>query len=714
MRISTSDFFQPLTFSVAELEHAKQIVESRATYNYERIHDLPLQDPVFEREAQKFRKPQAWHVSHNGWTVGHFSFWPWLGASDDSSFRSDTLGVFAVDPKGEIWRIPEATFQRLLKSLASMSDSPTDDMFTRWVANWVDQNKAVAQAKLWMNSAYSSRGSYVAHQLGIHLVGEPPTHAPALTQSDSKSIADFQQMAMLWQDSCLKQTSDAFQAALGPAAPRLEALGAFTTSALEWVQEGNSERRLQAMELLPVVLTPLVDTQWTRPSVGKQQAPMAQSLSNIGRLIDEGSPWYEALADALAQDLLNAAAENMPALPEGYQATVLRGLHRLSRLPQEQRPTVESLPPSVQTPVGLRFSLPKHSSQNHFHTHCLGRLLWACGMVEMIDLPRNPEQFGTMDQVLAHLFRYKNRSHQNHNVWDYSQAQGYRSALRGLTGLPLQPSEWMVPWNTLHKMDEGQREIEDWLAEAFDVPGRNKSKLNEHIEDGLSFKQLLDASQTLHRFHQQATVRVAALQTEQLYALEQGQLAPLWEPGGPAHATDGDVSITALLHPVALLKEGKEMSHCVSGYAPECFSGESRIFAFEDVSGERATLEVQQTKGEDKDHWIASQVQLYGIENAEPSLKLKAVARRFVQRLNEEYSQHRWPQLDLPEQWKEQDASQEPVFKQQAKAWLRAKHRGLFDSLEALSGPPLQSVLQEDQKHFAPCPEQPRFQRRLG
>ena len=209
-------------------------------------------------------------------------------------------------------------------------------------------------------------------------------------------------------------------------------------------------------------------------------------------------------------------------------------------------------------------------------------------------------------------------------------------------------------------------------------------------------------------------MRASARQTEQLYALEQGQLSPMWEPGGPVHATDGDVRITALLHPVALLKEGNELSHCVSGYAPQCFSGESRIFAFEDASGERATLEVQQAEGQDKDRLSVIQIQLYGIENEEPSLKLKAVARRFVQQLNEEYSQPRWPDLEMPEQWEEQDAAEDPVFKQQVKAWLRAKHRGLFNSLEELSPPSAPQAHREDPGLFAPRAEQPRFQRRLG
>lgn len=710
MRISTSDFFEPLTFSSAELAYAKQKVEGRATYNYERVHELPLEDPAFQREAQKARKPQAWHVSHNGWTIGHFSFWPWLGHSDNSSFRSDSLGVFAIDPQGDTWRIPEATFQVLLKSLSAMSDAPTDDMFTRWVANWVDGNKRAAKATLWMDPRFSSMASLLARSLGIHPAVEPPLHAPTLTQSDEESIQHFKLMARLWQDSCLKQTSDAFQAALGPLLPRLKALGASSTSALEWVREGDSERRLQAMELLPAVLTSLVDKQWKNPLEGETQAPMAQSLSDIGRMIDEGRPWYEALANALAQDLSSAETENLPALPENYQATVLRGLHRLSRLPQEQRPTMES----IQPPDEFGSSLPSYSPQNCRHTYAIGRLLWSCGMVEMVDLPRNPQQFGIMDQVLAHLFRFEKRSFKNQRVWDYNQASGYRSALRGLTGLPLKASEWLVPWDTLHKIDEGQREIESWLIGAFEVSRGNVTMLYDHIQHHLSFKQLLDASQTLHRFHQQATVRASARQTEQLYALEQGQLSPMWEPGGPVHATDGDVTITALLHPVALLKEGKELSHCVSGYAPQCFSGESRIFAFEDASGERATLEVQQAEGQDKDRLSVIQIQLYGIENEEPSLKLKAVARRFVQQLNEEYSQPCWPDLEMPEQWEEQDAAEDPVFKQQVKAWLRAKHRGLFNSLEELSPPSAPQAHREDPGLFAPRAEQPRLQRRLG
>lgn len=708
MKISTSDLFQTPSFSLEELAYAKQKVETRALYNYEKIHELSLEEPVFEREAQKLRQPQAWHVSHNGWTVGHFSFWPWLGASDDTSFPPDSMGVFAISPQGETFRIPEATFQRLLKSLAAMTDTPTDDMLTRWVANWVDQNKGMAQATLWMDPRLSSQSARVAMHLGIRIVGAPPEQAPRLTQSDPQSAQDFQRLSTLWQKSCFKQTSAAFQAALGPLLPRLQALGASTTSVLAWVQEGHVERRLQAMELLPAVLASLVDKQWKRPSAGETQAPMAQSLSRIGRLIDDGQPWYEALAEALAKDHVSTEADKLPDLPVDYQATVVRGLHRLSRLPLEQRPTMDSLDQQIRSGGGFGSFLPPYSPQNHFHTHGFGRLLWACGMVEMVDLPRTPQQFWAMDQVLTHVFCFENRK-----VLDYNQAKAYRSAFRGLTGLPVEPSEWLVPWDTLHKVEEGQREIEDWVADAFEISYREKAMSDGHIDHHLSLKQLLDGSQTLHRFHQQATLRVSAKQTEQLYALEQGQLSPMWEPGGPVHATDGDVTITALLHPVALLKEGKELSHCVSGYAPQCFSGESRIFAFLDSSGERATLEVQQTEEQGKDRWSASQIQLYGIENSEPSLKLKAAARRFIQRLNQEYCQSRWPDVEMPEQWEEQDVSKDPIFKQQVKAWMKAKHPRLFEDLFRLSAPA--PVVEQSVSFEIPVPNQaPRAAPRHG
>lgn len=95
----------------------------------------------------------------------------------------------------------------------------------------------------------------------------------------------------------------------------------------------------------------------------------------------------------------------------------------------------------------------------------------------------------------------------------------------------------------------------------------------------------------------------------------------------------------------ALANEGREMSHCVSGYAKACSEGVSRIFSLRsESSGQRSTIEMSP-------EWkpnlprvgiplSLSIVQHMGAGNSDPSIMAKAAARRMTASIAEFLSEH--------------------------------------------------------------------------
>ena len=119
-----------------------------------------------------------------------------------------------------------------------------------------------------------------------------------------------------------------------------------------------------------------------------------------------------------------------------------------------------------------------------------------------------------------------------------------------------------------------------------------------------------------------------------------------WEP-----ATQGEIdcgngwTAVELSTGEALAKEGREMSHCVSGYARKCSEGGSRIFSLRsEASGQRSTIEMapewqpgQPKKGSPLSLSI---IQHMGEGNSMPSIMAKAAARRMEARIAEFLREH--------------------------------------------------------------------------
>lgn len=106
-----------------------------------------------------------------------------------------------------------------------------------------------------------------------------------------------------------------------------------------------------------------------------------------------------------------------------------------------------------------------------------------------------------------------------------------------------------------------------------------------------------------------------------------------------APATEGEIdcgngwTAVELSTGEALAKEGREMSHCVSGYARQCSEGASRIFSLRsEASGQRSTIEMapewQPNQPRTGVPLRLSIVQHMGEGNSVPSIMAKAAARR--------------------------------------------------------------------------------------
>ncbi len=120
----------------------------------------------------------------------------------------------------------------------------------------------------------------------------------------------------------------------------------------------------------------------------------------------------------------------------------------------------------------------------------------------------------------------------------------------------------------------------------------------------------------------------------------------------------------------------------MAGFSPQCLQGHSRIFARKDAAtGERATLEVRQfvlVSGE----FVYEQEQLFAQENQSPSLAIKAAARQFLERLNQDFTTQRWPEMEVPAELEGESNGPDAVFYEQTRAWMRSRHKGLYEALK--------------------------------
>lgn len=528
--------------------------------------------------------------------------------------------------------------------------------------------------------------------------------------------------------SQVNTTSAVIRQALNPAAVEAaKAAGSLNLRLVAWLTQGNTQRRIQALEANPGPLGGLVLEYWKpwiprdRPSSmvedftddadrlkSLQRGEAAyhtlirQGMARLGRLIDDGQPWY-----AFAAQWLTTLHKAMGVhVDESYTQELLRGLQRIPRLPSGRRPTLQACRSlgwlQLHTYDRQRTTLDVYTPSS------ASMLAWLCGVMEMADLPHSADQWAALRETLASamaadansLASKREPPEQSHGR-SLAAFRRYRHTFKGVAQPP-QGSDWLVSYAVLNTLGDARQDAATWLQHAYQ---QSKNFTASVLHEAWTIKQWLDASVALHRFHHQATERQAALKAKAMAAFHQGSTTGLWPVGEglPTHTTHHDVALTALLHPLALLKEGEEMGHCVAGYSRACFSGQSRIYSMQHLqTQERATLELtlsthvapaaqagrtamRRAAFAYPETRVAPQ-QLRGPHNQAVSEGMRQAAVALIAEVNAQDHVGGWPCLEVPAEW-EGRQELDPLFFEQVRQWMNAKHPATARVMESQTGP---------------------------
>ena len=64
------------------------------------------------------------------------------------------------------------------------------------------------------------------------------------------------------------------------------------------------------------------------------------------------------------------------------------------------------------------------------------------------------------------------------------------------------------------------------------------------------------------------------------------------------------------------------------------------------------------------------------------TLAIKAAARQFLETLNRDYTTQAWPEVPIPADLESYDNGPDEVFYEQTRAWMRSRHKGLYEALK--------------------------------
>lgn len=502
--------------------------------------------------------------------------------------------------------------------------------------------------------------------------------------------------------------------------------GSLNLRLVAWLSQGNAQRRTQALEANPGVLGGLVLEYWkpwvprSRPSSmvedftddaerlkNLQRGEAAyhtlirQGMARVGQLIDEGQPWHGFTANWITR-LHQAMGIHVD---ERYTQELLRGLQRIPRLPRERRPTLQAC--RSLSWLQLHTYDTQRTTLDVYTASPAAMLAWLCGVMEMADLPHSADQWAALRETMASamaadaesLASKRELPEQSHGR-SLAAFRRYRHTFKGVAQPP-QGSDWLVPYAVLNTLGDARQDAAAWLQQAYQ---QSKRFIASVLHEAWTTKQWLDASAALHRFHHQATERQAALKAKAMAAFHQGSATGLWPAGEglPTHSTLHDVAFTALLHPLSLLKEGEEMGHCVAGYSRACFSGQSRIYSMQHLqTQERATLELtlsthvapaeqagrmatRRSSFAYPETRVAPQ-QLRGPHNQAVSEGMRQAAVALIAEVNAQDHVGGWPCLEVPAEW-EGRQELDPLFFEQVRQWMNAKHPATARVLEGQTG----------------------------
>lgn len=157
----------------------------------------------------------------------------------------------------------------------------------------------------------------------------------------------------------------------------------------------------------------------------------------------------------------------------------------------------------------------------------------------------------------------------------------------------------------------------------------------------LSLGRLVDLNVDWHRAQLVATRRAAELQMPE----------DTW-PGMLAEGSMvfGDTQAVELNSIAMLVAEGAAMGHCVAGYYPECFAGQSRIVSLRDLDGSpRSTIEFGMVRRSSGRPLRLSIVQHEGLGRRLPCEGDRKVAQQLLALLRKRGAGAPWPALPCPE-----------------------------------------------------------------
>lgn len=580
----------------------------------------------------------AWYIKQEDWTVCGINAWPNKAAMKEGRALIDSpyllFPSICVVNGADAWTLTITQLSEILQKALDCPDTCMEDLLIQGAREYFLKFPDQAHAKIagWEN----------------------PIRFPGMRNGERIKP----QVPGLQEKEHFQATVNALHTALGKddVALALHA-GSKSSALIQWLNQGNPERRRQAFHVFPGIFAWMVD----------YHQNTARASKTLGPAVDKGRSMYEIISELLHP---HSNEEN---LPPDFRLTLERGLRRLVKLPDEQKPTMSTLWSITSGHFCRTFTYKNSRSES------LRLFLWNIGTIEMIDMPQNQLQFehmaGTMEIIFSSVYS-------NKLSYNWSKAKSYRNYFNAaLQPLNKTSDNWLLSQEFLTHWKNNQGEAVRWITASLVESGQTEQGKQIVTIDALFFehltmKQWLNISEALHRFHAECTTRHAKAKEEQIQQMEEGHITSLWSAGGPREAEMHGVFIKALTHPLSLLKEGVEMEHCVAGYYIKCFYGQSRIYALQDMdTQERATLEiVQRPSGTNALEVVEAQLRAPGNQTASDTLKRAAQA--LIQTMNR-HPQKAWEAEPIPDEWHDR-TEEDPVFKTQVKQWLQSKHKVLL------------------------------------
>jgi hypothetical protein len=740
MRIDPTQLFTPFQPSEADRQSARAFLCE---------HLGPEENPsegMIEHTLALQNLPAAWYFEHDGWWMGGFGGFPDMPELEIGSDHSHRT-FLCKDRVG--WLVQQRAFKREVNRMRA--EGLTDPrIFLERLTNGLTpqrfmerfgSNKAVlgpyerpmaddGQVSLGNTFTKGALGPDVTFKTRLDFLAKIATGLASISgdnaaRTKTANRDNLSKMLVAQANEQAEQTHMAMLRALNPAALTAAANARFDDLRLvSWLTLGNSERRIQALSAHPGTLGGLVLRHWLpvpskapvshhsrlhdltaedlkqHRSASLQALRMgSQGIAAIGQRIDDGQSWYEEAA----QWLTRLHAKQGMRVDHQYTQELLRGFQRIPRLPQEQRPTKETLdhigclhPHLDDTPSlsDKEYTIPQAATA-----------VWLAGMLQVADIPRNDSQWAAAREMLLSMM--------GHDRLDSTEAfneqaarpclsltslRNYRRCFQGLTQpLVTDSPDWLLPFNLLHELSDTTRDSAGWVANSVGLPTSAAYLL---LDARFTLQQWQRAQRVLHGYHHQFTQRQAAKKAESMALLEKDvALWPLGD-GMPQTSEHHGVVFHALANPSALLREGEYMGHCVAGYSPACFAGSSRIYSVtHQHTGERATLELvwadrmgsraQQGGRVSRVSTFAyptpqlSIRQLRGFHNGPVTPALIKAAEAFLAACRAEESLAPWPVMETPNEWRGEQHEPDDLFYQQVRQWMAHQHPSVYAQLTA-------------------------------